>query len=268
LTIAAARTALDAVLPNGTTVYLALFTWPPNSAGEGAVEWEGGGYARETIAQWLTVEVGAHPIGVRKVNRDAITFAANGLATDRTVRAIGVYDAATEGTLLAWAPTRTYGTHEDIEATEVSYLIPPGDEPQIPAEQMRIGIRMDEDEVITPIATTEQTVQTTNATPTILRQAVALVDGYAYHVELFVWGRTSNDKHYRRRVWASYYRDTTTSTWAVDWQDVDGGDTRVGFTTATAELQQTGNVVNVLVTGEAATTIDWSCDVKVRREVS
>lgn len=78
-----------------TTVYLALFTAAPSDAG-GGTEVTGGGYARQSIA------FGAPSGGVIQ-NSAAKTFTAAGAAYG-TVTHIGIFDAASAGNMLAWAP--------------------------------------------------------------------------------------------------------------------------------------------------------------------
>jgi len=77
--------------PTGT--YLALYTVAPTDAG-GGTEVTGGGYARQAIT------FGASSGGAI-ANTGAVAFTASGAAYG-TVVAVGIFDAATLGNLLAW----------------------------------------------------------------------------------------------------------------------------------------------------------------------
>jgi hypothetical protein len=84
------------------TAYVALFTTAPSDdTGSGAVEVSGGGYARvaTSAATWNAASTGTDPTTLS--NAAAITFAA-ATASWGTVVAIGLYDAASGGNLLAW----------------------------------------------------------------------------------------------------------------------------------------------------------------------
>lgn len=260
------RTALDAVLPEGTSVYAALFTTAPNDEGTGYVEIESAWYSRVAVSSWVQQQIGN--VGWRKVNKSNVTFAPSAEGASLGIAAVGIFDASTGGTLLAWAPTRALAANGQL-SDEVSYILPDGDTAQIPAEQLKIGIRQDEDLVLSLIVTTEQAVTTVDATPTTI-DSQALEDSYAYHIEAWVWGRYSSggtDEHYRRKIVASYYRDTTGQLWNVDEKHTDGAETRVGFTTATADLVLSGNIVLLQVIGEPKQIV-WGSEMKVRREAA
>ena len=75
------------------TIYLGLYTTAPTDAG-GGTEVSGGGYARQAVA-FTTSSGGAIS------NSAAESFTASG-ANFGTVVAVGLFDAASAGNLLAW----------------------------------------------------------------------------------------------------------------------------------------------------------------------
>lgn len=85
----------NSTLTSPTTVYLALYTATPSDAG-GGTQVSGGGYSRQAITF-------SAPSGGSISNSSSISFTATGAAYG-TVVAIGIFDAATAGNLLAWAP--------------------------------------------------------------------------------------------------------------------------------------------------------------------
>ena len=97
----------NTALTSPTTVYLALYTAAPTDAG-GGTQVSGGGYAREAIT------FGA-PSGGVITNSSAVSFTADGAAFGDVV-AVGIFDAATAGNLLAWddITTATVGDGDTI----------------------------------------------------------------------------------------------------------------------------------------------------------
>ena len=81
-------------LPSPAQVYLALYTAAPSDAG-GGTEVAGNGYARQAVT------FGA-PAGGSIANTGAVSFTASGGAIGNVV-AVGFFDAATAGNLLAWS---------------------------------------------------------------------------------------------------------------------------------------------------------------------
>jgi len=79
--------------PTSSTVHLALYTVTPSDTG-GGTEVSGNGYARQTVA-FDAASGGAI------TNTAAESFTASGGAFG-TVVAVGIFDAATSGNLLAW----------------------------------------------------------------------------------------------------------------------------------------------------------------------
>jgi hypothetical protein len=102
---------LDAVLGKvayvaPATVYVALFTTAPTSAG-GGVECAGGSYARAAMTNNLTNWPSATGGGPgSKSNGTAITFPTASAAWG-TVAAFGIFDAASGGNLLYWGTLTT-----------------------------------------------------------------------------------------------------------------------------------------------------------------
>lgn len=87
-------------MPALPTVYAALFTAVGTDSGAGFTEVTGGSYARvATAAADWNAPTGANPSYT--TNANAITFPTS-TASWGTVLAIGLYDAATGGNLLAW----------------------------------------------------------------------------------------------------------------------------------------------------------------------
>lgn len=86
-----------------STIYVALFTAAPNDAG-GGTEVSGGSYARAAVQNNATNFPAAS--GGVKSNGTAINFP-QATASWGTVVAVGFFDAATGGNLLAWADLTT-----------------------------------------------------------------------------------------------------------------------------------------------------------------
>ena len=105
-------------LPSPAQVYLALYTAAPTDAG-GGTEAAGSGYARQVVT------FGA-PAGGVIANTGAVSFTASGGAIGNVV-AVGFFDAATAGNLLAWS-TITAATVGD------------GDSINFPAGQLTISL--------------------------------------------------------------------------------------------------------------------------------
>ena len=83
----------NSALTSPTTTYLALYTAAPTDAGAGT-QVTGAGYARKAIT------FGA-PSGGAIANTSAVSFTAAG-GNYGNVVAVGIFDAATAGNLLAW----------------------------------------------------------------------------------------------------------------------------------------------------------------------
>jgi len=242
--------------PNGTNVYVALFTSLPNSAGEGGIECAEAWYARKAHQQWVSTVIGTSV--VRRSNVGAIEMAAvGGGDPDVTIVGWGVYDAATDGNLRWAGPLRdaggvetpiTLSTPDQLRWTEgelIAQLKPTTDQ----TESMLM-------EQITPATTT------VNATPAT-QDIVTLADEEAIHLEVEIVAKGTNggsDSHYYRKIRASYDRDdggSGTDLWSLREQTADGPDTRINLATATGELIISGNVIQSQYTGMAAATLTW-----------
>jgi hypothetical protein len=102
---------LDHVLGGGDytrpgTVYVALYTAAPSDSG-GGTEVSGGGYARVAVTNNTTNFPAAS--GGAKSNGTVIQFP-TATASWGTVVAVGIFDAASAGNLLAWADLTTSKT--------------------------------------------------------------------------------------------------------------------------------------------------------------
>ncbi len=95
--------ALTQLLPQGTDVYVALFTAPPGPLG-GGTEVSASGYARVAVQDWTN---GSNGDDATRENTNAIEFPAFELGSDKSIEAVGVYDAAVAGNLIIWAPLVT-----------------------------------------------------------------------------------------------------------------------------------------------------------------
>src|SRR4051794_37510557 len=90
-----------------STVYIALFTARGSDAQSAAntnfVEVNGGGYARQPVANELTAwSAASSAYPTVKANLGVVTFP-TAMAPWGTVTAFGIYDAPTSGNLLYWA---------------------------------------------------------------------------------------------------------------------------------------------------------------------
>lgn len=90
---------LSLLLPNGVSRYVGLFTAHPGPAG-GGTEVAVTGYARVAISAWSeTIDGEARG----RANTAAIEFAAFAFA-NLAIEAVGIWDAAAAGNLIAWVP--------------------------------------------------------------------------------------------------------------------------------------------------------------------
>ena len=94
----------NSALTSPTTVYVALYTAAPSDSG-GGTQVSGNGYSRQSAA------FGA-PSGGVITNSGTITFTASG-GNWGTITHFGIFDASTNGNLLAWAPLTTSRTVND-----------------------------------------------------------------------------------------------------------------------------------------------------------
>lgn len=106
---------------DGSNIYLALFTAGPTDAG-GGTEVSGNAYAREEISFTIS---GTNP--TEAANTAAVEFA-TATGTWGTVTHVGVFDAATDGNLLAYA---------ELDASK---LIETGDVFRVPTGDLKITL--------------------------------------------------------------------------------------------------------------------------------
>lgn len=106
-----------------TTLYVALFTVSPTDAG-GGTEVTGGSYARVAVTSSLANWAGTQGAGTTAAssgtsgqtsNNNPVTFPSP-TANWGTVVAVGVYDAATGGNLVAWGALTTGKTVNNGDA--------------------------------------------------------------------------------------------------------------------------------------------------------
>jgi len=124
--------ALEALLPNGTDVYVGFFTVAPTAdAGTGGTEATGSGYARKAHQAWTNTSSG--DVSYR-VNNGAIEFTA--LTADLTgINAWGIWDAAVAGNLIAFGPLLDAGGSEVSNKTFTS-----GNQPRFVDQELKVGI--------------------------------------------------------------------------------------------------------------------------------
>lgn len=123
--------ALEGLLPDLGSVYIALFTTLPDAAGSGAVEASGGGYARALYADTWVNDVD-----------DGTTYRSNefGIAFDVLVGTVadvvgwGIYDAASGGNLLAFGPML------DVDGDVITQTFSAGEIITFDPEQLSVGI--------------------------------------------------------------------------------------------------------------------------------
>lgn len=121
---------LDALLPNGTNVEIALLTTLPTADdGTGLVECSGSGYARKTHAAWITTTAAADTV---RANNGAIEFTALTAALS-SVLGWAVYDAS-GANLLAYGPIK------DVGGNEVTLNFIATDQPRFVDGELGIGI--------------------------------------------------------------------------------------------------------------------------------
>lgn len=132
LTVLSKQTALAAVLPSGTDVYVGFFTIvPTDDTPTGGTEATGSGYARVAHNTWTNSTVGDD---VYRVNSGAVEFAA--LSADLTgINGWGIWDAATSGNLLAYGPILDVGGNEVEDKTFTS-----GNQPRFVSGELQVGV--------------------------------------------------------------------------------------------------------------------------------
>lgn len=127
------ETALEALLPNGTDVWVALlFTLPTAEDGTGLVEASGSGYARKSYDAWMNSTVD----GVTyRVNDGAIEFAAmSDYLNPVEGWAIFDNDGTPSGNLIA------YGYIRNGSGDAITMDFTAGEQPRFLDQELQIGI--------------------------------------------------------------------------------------------------------------------------------
>ncbi len=147
-----------------------------------------------------------------------------------------------------------------------------GDNPGFVESGMRLRLGAPESEAAVSILEVQNppAVTTIDATPTQLASIKTLVDGEAVHIKAIITGidtATNPNQHYFREVHISFLRDDLgagSQVWPGGlWFETADADSRIGFTTAEATLQLSGDEIEIEVVGEAATTILWKARIEV-----
>lgn len=120
-------TALEALLPSGSDVYVALYADELVLSTETGTELTDANYARVAFQDWKTV-VGAS--SVTRTNNTAIVFPAFDGKVE-SIRWWGIWDDSVGGNLLAAGPVTSGGLPADVQAG-------PGDEFRFNAEALSI----------------------------------------------------------------------------------------------------------------------------------
>jgi len=99
------------------------------------------------------------------------------------------------------------------------------------------------------------TQETLNATPANVTILSSLASGAQTPAWVLIKADSGASNTYFRRQLYTYYNDAGVALWSIEDQ---GLEQRRGLTTATATLAISGSDIVVTVTGEAATTINWT----------
>lgn len=103
-------TALETILPTGTTVYVAAYETEVSIVSETGTEVDDAGYARVAFDDWKTV-VGA--TSVARTNNSAIVFPEL-VEGEKHIRWWAIWDAAVGGNLIACGPIRQGAVIADV----------------------------------------------------------------------------------------------------------------------------------------------------------
>ncbi len=252
-TVAEAERLLADSLPNGTAMYVALFTTLPGADGTGGVETSYTDYVRKSHSAWQTITVSTTT--VRRQNVGAVEIVAVGGGEDVTIVGWGIYDASTDGNLRHFGPLRNSSGDEQPKT-----LIPTN-QLRWPDGTLKVQFSPTTDQTEAPeMSALFGPTLTTNATPaTDNLYTLDDEEGVQLEVDLFCRHTTAaaTDYHYWRRFRAGYVRDGTTSLWYLHEITTDGAATRNILTTATAELILSGNTVQAQFTGESSKDLTW-----------
>lgn len=263
ITVAEAKRYFSDAIPNGSNVYVGLFTTLPAADGTGGVEATYDSYARVAHSTWLSKTIATST--VRRENIGAVEMIALGLGgADQTIVGWGIWDASTSGNLRHWGPLRS------ASGVEAPQTITVGDQIRWTEGTLQIQISPATDQTESMIMETVYgPTQTTDATPTT-DDIYTVSDEESVDLEVTLIGKHTNagatDYHYRRKLSVTYYRDDGASGTVLGHlhaQDVDGAATRIyNLTTATATVVLSGNTIQAQFTGEAL-DLDWYAVVKV-----
>lgn len=248
------KLALASVLPGAVDVFVALFTTVPDFDGSNGVEVSAAWYARVAHDEWFFTSAATGLVG--RANTSAIDFP-NVTVDPVTIVAWGIFDALTGGNLLAFDATRGSGN------VEQPFTVVVGDNPRFSASDLVILLEPVATVTIPDLISTEDTLTTLDATPTsFVQPIVSLADLQGAKVIVEVTGiEPGGAQHYSRRIVKKYSRDdggAGTTLWNVDEVQADGPATRVGFGAGvTADLILNGDNVELQVTGEAVTEVNW-----------
>lgn len=244
-------------LPNGTDVFVALFTTAADEDGENGIEAVGGGYARIGHQAWVNDELELIEQKLtRRKNVGLIQFAA--LTDVLTANGWAIFDAVSAGNLLFFG---------SFAAPEVFGI---GDNPGWVDGGMRLRLGSPKASAAVSVLTIQEPdpVTTTDATPTQLASIKTLVDGEAVHIRATITGidTVSNpNQHYFREVFISFRRDDLGLGSQVTEirSETPDADTRVGFTTAEATLQLATDEIEIEAVGEVGPPILWKTRIEV-----
>lgn len=125
------QTALEALLPNGTDVYVAFFTVLPTADdGTGGTEASGSGYARKEHQAWINTTSGDITY---RVNNGAVEFDA--LTADlEDIVGWAIFDAAVAGNMIAFGPLL------DVGGNEITKTFTSGNQPRFIDQELKVGI--------------------------------------------------------------------------------------------------------------------------------
>jgi len=255
-TVRECREILESRIPNGTDSDIALFTTLPDRQGNGGIEVSAGWYAREAAQDWYTEVLGG--VNVRRVNAAEIAFP--NATADITIVGWGLYGNGSN-TLRYWGPLRdANGNITPVALTSGDSLVwSAGDfvaHSMTPAFEFTDSVMLEKE---------LQSIGTSDATPTA-RTVYTLSDEEQVRVTVLVTANGgSADKHYTRKIEASFYRDGATTSMHYE-HAKEGAGTRNNLTTATADFVISGHNVQVEVTGEAATSLEWIITAEIRSD--
>lgn len=264
ITVYEAKRYFDDAMPNGTDVYVGLFTSLPAKDGTGGVEADYTSYARVAHQDWLSQVI--NTATVRRSNVGAVEMVAVGLGDPgQTVVGWGIWDALTGGNLIHWGPLK------DASGNVVTKALVVGDQVRWTEGTLKVQFAPSSDQTESIVMETVYgPTQTTDATPAT-KTIHTLTDEESIDLEVTIIGKHTNggatDYHYRRKIRVTYFRDDGSGGSQLGYlhqQDADGAATQIhNLTTATASITLSGNNIQAQYTGEAAKDLDWYSVVKV-----